>query len=1111
MRERALARALGGGDRLGPERGRGVRGPARARHAAGWTGSRAAPASCRWSTRSSGSSTSRPSTPRTSTRCPRSAATRCAPGQDLLYKGIDAGTSERIYDLLYRRSIDGASPTSRYAARCELRGVERRRRLHLPPARPGRRLHPRRRRGDPGHGLRAGAAAGARPPARARRRRPPGGRARLPAAARATARPSTLFVQNGELHTHGVGAPDLGLGAHRNAVIANALCGREVYAGARAQRVPVLRRAAAARGIARRHRRWERANRELIAKLLTELEFEELLQPGRRATSGRSRSGALTLHYTARRRSLGHCAGRSGLAAGDPRRRAESRCPTPTRWSRSARRALGVDPVDHRGADRRDRLDAGVRRAAARARAAGATSCVDLDPLGARGRAARAPVDRGLQGPRRVLGRTTCAATRPRRGAAGAGLTGARRSTTRDWRGPSRRELVPVHPWQWDAPDPDAVRGRHRARADPASSASSAGAGCRSSRSARWPTPTTPSATTSSSRCRSSTRRCTAGCRATARWPRPRLSAWLRARCAADPFLRETGLILLGEVASVSVAHRAFEAVDGRALPAHRAARRDLARVGRGVPARRASGRSRWPRCCTATRRASAFVEPLIERSGLTVERVGGARCTRSRCRRCCTCSTATARRSPRTRRTACSCCATTCPARLVVKDFVDDMMVSSDPLPELADMPADVRAALGDGVEAAILVQWIQGGLLVCVHRYLAELLEDRLGYPEAAFWAAAERAVARYQAALPGAGGPLRAVRHGGAGVREAVPEPRADARARLRRRRRAAGRRGGRAGSRIRWRRMSLRELAVHVEHEPALDRRLWARPALPEHDTELLWTWMHKPHVVPFWAMDWPRDWIRDYLVRQNEDPARSPLLGFVDDMPVGYIEVYDPSRDVLGAHAPVLPGRHRRARADRRRGAPRPLQRRDRPRRRALPVQAPGRAADRRRARRPQPPVPLAARVPRLPPGGRDRPARQARRVHGLRARGLRAPLRPPPARVGVSLALAGVVKRYGVAHGAGRRRPRGRGGRRSLALLGPNGAGKTTLVAIAARAARRPTPGTRARDAGGPGARAAGDRDLPVADRAREPVGVRRGARRPRASGARSGCSSRSC
>jgi siderophore synthetase component len=44
--------------------------------------------------------------------------------------------------------------------------------------------------------------------------------------------------------------------------------------------------------------------------------------------------------------------------------------------------------------------------------------------------------------------------------------------------------------------------------------------------------------------------------------------------------------------------------------------------------------------------------------------------------------------------------------------------------------------------------VQWIQGGLLVCVHRYLSELLEDALGYPEAAFWASAERAVAAYQA---------------------------------------------------------------------------------------------------------------------------------------------------------------------------------------------------------------------------------------------------------------------------------------------------------------------------------------------------------------------------
>jgi lysine N6-hydroxylase len=38
-----------------------------------------------------------------------------------------------------------------------------------------------------------------------------------------------IFIQNGELHTHGVGAPDLGLGAYRNAVIINKLFGGEIY------------------------------------------------------------------------------------------------------------------------------------------------------------------------------------------------------------------------------------------------------------------------------------------------------------------------------------------------------------------------------------------------------------------------------------------------------------------------------------------------------------------------------------------------------------------------------------------------------------------------------------------------------------------------------------------------------------------------------------------------------------------------------------------------------------------------------------------------------------------------------------------------------------------
>ncbi|MGJ9422139.1 lysine N(6)-hydroxylase/L-ornithine N(5)-oxygenase family protein [Aeromicrobium sp. CF3.5] len=38
-----------------------------------------------------------------------------------------------------------------------------------------------------------------------------------------------IFVQNAEEHTHGLAAPDLGMGAHRNSIIINQLAGREVY------------------------------------------------------------------------------------------------------------------------------------------------------------------------------------------------------------------------------------------------------------------------------------------------------------------------------------------------------------------------------------------------------------------------------------------------------------------------------------------------------------------------------------------------------------------------------------------------------------------------------------------------------------------------------------------------------------------------------------------------------------------------------------------------------------------------------------------------------------------------------------------------------------------
>jgi acetyl CoA:N6-hydroxylysine acetyl transferase len=100
---------------------------------------------------------------------------------------------------------------------------------------------------------------------------------------------------------------------------------------------------------------------------------------------------------------------------------------------------------------------------------------------------------------------------------------------------------------------------------------------------------------------------------------------------------------------------------------------------------------------------------------------------------------------------------------------------------------------------------------------------------------------------------------------------------------------------------------REQAAFEEHSPARNRTIWLREVQPELDTDLVRYWMHKPHVEEYWAMAWPTGQIRDYLQGHRDDPIRSAYIGFVDDEPVGYLEVYDPAHDVLGAHYAVQPG------------------------------------------------------------------------------------------------------------------------------------------------------------------------------------------------------------
>ncbi|MYU08777.1 SidA/IucD/PvdA family monooxygenase [Streptomyces sp. SID8366] len=153
-----------------------------------------------------------------------------------LHKAVDAGTLAAIHDELYRRTVDGGWPDAvltpgvrvRTAGRIASNKIE----LHLEHLEESSRS----RLATDAVVLATGyqqrplgrLLAGLDPYVR----RDAADRPRVDADFRLVLDPSvtgSVYVQNAELHTHGVGAPDLGLAAWRGATILNSLTGKDPY------------------------------------------------------------------------------------------------------------------------------------------------------------------------------------------------------------------------------------------------------------------------------------------------------------------------------------------------------------------------------------------------------------------------------------------------------------------------------------------------------------------------------------------------------------------------------------------------------------------------------------------------------------------------------------------------------------------------------------------------------------------------------------------------------------------------------------------------------------------------------------------------------------------
>lgn len=230
----------------------------------------------------------------------------------------------------------------------------------------------------------------------------------------------------------------------------------------------------------------------------------------------------------------------------------------------------------------------------------------------------------------------------------------------------------------------------------------------------------------------------------------PAVTAWVQSLRDRDPFLRDTcRVILLGEVASVTVEHPLYdhlpeapyqfkeilgaiwrEPLHTRLMPGERA--RTLASLLHTDPQGRAFTaelvtRSGLTPTAWLTRLFAALLPPLLH----FLYQYGTVF-------------------SPHGENAIVVFDEQDVPVRLAIKDFVDDVNISAQPLPEHATMPEDVRGILLTE-EPGFLTQFIHSGLFVGVFRFLSRLCEEQLGVPEAEFWSLVRAEILRHHARFP------------------------------------------------------------------------------------------------------------------------------------------------------------------------------------------------------------------------------------------------------------------------------------------------------------------------------------------------------------------------
>ena len=90
-------------------------------------------------------------------------------------------------------------------------------------------------------------------------------------------------------------------------------------------------------------------------------------------------------------------------------------------------------------------------------------------------------------------------------------------------------------------------------------------------------------------------------------------------------------------------------------------------------------------------------------------------------------------------------------------------------------------------------------------------------------------------------------------------------------------------------------------LYRRHCPSIDRAFSLHAFDPDRDFDRFCRWMNDPVVARFWEQDWPRARLRERIDELLADPHVIPAIGWFDDEPFAYYEIYWAKEDRLGAH------------------------------------------------------------------------------------------------------------------------------------------------------------------------------------------------------------------